>query len=160
MNRKEISARNRLGGEGRTAKKTANKTAKPSPRSGVSLPVGAHPGNTGGKKGRSGRLPSMIRDLAREGFADNLDTLIQMADGHVVRRVRVGDAETESVVNVEVSDRLRAIDLLGKYGLGTVREVSIEDVRERVHRTLDVVQERTSPDQCAAIIEAIRPIWR
>jgi len=35
--------------------KTATKTAKPSPRSGVALPLGAHPGNTGGKKGRSGR---------------------------------------------------------------------------------------------------------
>lgn len=37
--------------------KTATKTAKPSPRSGVRLPLGAHPGNTGGKKGRSGRKP-------------------------------------------------------------------------------------------------------
>jgi hypothetical protein len=37
--------------------KTANKTARPSPRSGVALPVGNHPGNTGGKKGRSGRKP-------------------------------------------------------------------------------------------------------
>jgi hypothetical protein len=53
-------------------KKTANKTAEqltsahsspdatqrlapPSPRSGVCLPLGAHAGNTGGKKGRSGR---------------------------------------------------------------------------------------------------------
>lgn len=35
--------------------KTATKFAKPSPRSGVALPLGAHPGNTGGKPGRSGR---------------------------------------------------------------------------------------------------------
>ena len=28
-----------------------------SPRSGAECPVGAHPGNTGGKKGRSGRKP-------------------------------------------------------------------------------------------------------
>lgn len=37
--------------------KTATKTAKPSPRNGNVLPLGAHPGNTGGKKGRSGRKP-------------------------------------------------------------------------------------------------------
>jgi predicted RNA-binding protein YlqC (UPF0109 family) len=43
------------------AEKTAIKTAKPSPRSGVSLPVGAHPGNTGGRKGRSGRPPNAFR---------------------------------------------------------------------------------------------------
>lgn len=46
--------------------KTATKTAKPSPRSGVALPVGAHPGNTGGKKGRSGRNPDVFKQfLAR-----------------------------------------------------------------------------------------------
>lgn len=36
-------------------KKTAKKTAKPSPRNGNVLPLGNHPGNTGGKPGRSGR---------------------------------------------------------------------------------------------------------
>lgn len=38
-----------------TAKKTAEKTAKPSGRNGNVLPVGAHAANSGGKKGRSGR---------------------------------------------------------------------------------------------------------
>ena len=28
-----------------------------SPKSGATIPTGAHPGNTGGKKGRSGRRP-------------------------------------------------------------------------------------------------------
>lgn len=48
------------------AAKTAIKTAPPSPRSGHRLPVGNHPGNTGGKKGRSGRKPeAFTRLLAR-----------------------------------------------------------------------------------------------
>jgi hypothetical protein len=38
-----------------TDRKTPTKTGRPSPRSGVALPLGAHPKNTGGKKGRSGR---------------------------------------------------------------------------------------------------------
>jgi len=46
-----------------TANKTAIKTAKPSGRSGVSLPVGAHPGNTGGKKGRSGKKPNSFKQF-------------------------------------------------------------------------------------------------
>ena len=37
--------------------KTATKFAKPSPRNGNRLPLGNQPGNTGGKKGRSGRKP-------------------------------------------------------------------------------------------------------
>jgi len=42
----------RTRGAGKTAKKS-----RPSPRSGVSLPLGNHPGNTGGKPKRSGRPP-------------------------------------------------------------------------------------------------------
>ena len=46
--------------------KTAMKTAKPSPRSGVALPLGNHPGNTGGKPGRSGRPPDEFKAMCRE----------------------------------------------------------------------------------------------
>ena len=46
--------------------KTATKYAKPSPRSGVSLPLGNHPGNTGGKKGRSGRKPDLFYQRAKQ----------------------------------------------------------------------------------------------
>lgn len=44
--------------------KTGKKTAT-SPRSGATIPTGAHPGNTGGKKGRSGRKPEAFRALCR-----------------------------------------------------------------------------------------------
>lgn len=45
--------------------KTAGKTAK-SPLNGAEIPLGAHIGNTGGKKGRSGRPPKAFKDfLAR-----------------------------------------------------------------------------------------------
>lgn len=45
--------------------KTATKTAK-SPRSGAEIPLGAHPGNTGGKKGRSGRKRDAFKEMCRE----------------------------------------------------------------------------------------------
>jgi hypothetical protein len=85
-----------------TAEKTAKKTAKPSPRSGVALPVGAHAANTGGKPGRSGRLPSVVREAMREAFADRIYLLEAFAD----------DA------SLSVSDRLRALEQLARYGLG------------------------------------------
>ena len=42
--------------------KTAAKTAT-SPLNGSRIPLGAHPGNTGGKKGRSGRRPDWLREF-------------------------------------------------------------------------------------------------
>lgn len=35
-----------------------------SPRSGAEIPTGAHPKNTGGKKGRSGRKPQAFKTFA------------------------------------------------------------------------------------------------
>jgi hypothetical protein len=62
-----MSARN---GNGKTAKKTAadtqTKFAPPSPRSGVRLPLGNHPGNTGGKPGRSGRKSQKLGLFLKE----------------------------------------------------------------------------------------------
>ncbi len=53
---------------------TGNKSGKQktmiSPRSGSQIPTGAHPGNTGGKKGRSGRKPNAFKELCREILDD------------------------------------------------------------------------------------------
>ena len=49
---------------------TAIKTAPPSPRSGYRLPLGNHPGNTGGKKGRSGPKADKFREALRHILAD------------------------------------------------------------------------------------------
>lgn len=65
--------------------KTATKFAKPSPRSGVALPLGNHPGNTGGKKGRSGRKPEHFYERARELANDPQVWDVQLA------RARSGD---------------------------------------------------------------------
>ena len=55
-----------------SAKKTAEKTArsKPSPLTGQTLPLGAHPKNTGGKKGRSGRKPFLWKEHCRDVLID------------------------------------------------------------------------------------------
>ncbi len=93
--------------------KTANKTAsseqrsRPSPRSGQTLPLGNHPGNTGGKRGRSGRPPSPIRIRCQGSFAERVPVLEEIIDDPKSR----------------AADRIRAMDLLGKYGLGALKEV-------------------------------------
>jgi len=50
--------------------KTALKTAPAPPQGGARLPLGAHPGNTGGKKGRSGRPPKAYKLFARALYDD------------------------------------------------------------------------------------------
>jgi hypothetical protein len=130
-----------------------------SPRSGAEVPTGAHPGNTGGKRGRSGRVPSIVRELALESFADRVHLLAEIADGIAFRRVKVGAHETETFTSTEVSDRLRALEMLAKYGLGTIKGASVDDVRDRVRATLDVIQDRTPPELFASIVGELRPIW-
>lgn len=48
-----------------SAAKTARKYAT-SPVNGAQIPLGNHPGNTGGKPGRSGRKPDAFRELCRQ----------------------------------------------------------------------------------------------
>lgn len=55
-----------MGDQAADETKTATKTGTPSPINGVALPVGAHPGNTGGKKGRSGRPPMAFKKFLAE----------------------------------------------------------------------------------------------
>lgn len=63
----------------------------------------------GGTRGnRGGRPPSAIRARCRDAFDKRIATAMRIADDPKATR----------------SDRLKAIDLLGKYGLATQVEVS------------------------------------
>ena len=57
-------------------------------------------GGTPGHKGGTGRPPSKIREAARLAFSERIEVLTAIAD----------DEEAKAV------DRIRAIDLLGKFG--------------------------------------------
>ncbi len=118
-----------------------------------------NPGNSGGKPGRSGRPTSLIRRKCALAFANRVKALAEIADGKTVQRQRLDGVETQTEISAEVSDRLKAIDLLGKYGLGTVKEVSSEQVKERVQATLLVLRQHVSAETFAAICAELRPIW-
>ncbi len=97
----------------------------------------------GTNRGGPGRPSSVIREACREAFADRVDLLAQIADNGAVG----------------VSDRIWAIETLGKYGLGTIQGVSADDVRERLRQTLAVIRGMVPPDQAERIVNALRPIW-
>lgn len=96
--------------------KTATKTAPAPKHGGFRLPLGNHPGNTGGKKGRSGRPPvkkfaeflAELRDDP-EGLRKTLEVVAQSPEsrnlGHVLKLVRDYDPdapERKLAVSVEV----------------------------------------------------------
>jgi hypothetical protein len=91
-------------------KKTGTKTGQPG-----TFATGPDPRRGVGKPGRSGRPKSEVRDACRAGFDEAIPVLLAIARG-----------ELPEVSN---TDRIRAADVLGKYGgmIFTETEAKIED---------------------------------
>lgn len=143
----------------KAAAKSAAPRKVPQPHGGALL-SGGMPGNRGG----TGRPPSELRARLRGSFEDRIKTLEAFADGAMPLREKCEKCGHEPIptlaaMPVESSDRLRAIDMMAKYGLGTLKEVSVENVRERVKATLSVIQSHTAPEQYATIVQALKPVW-
>jgi hypothetical protein len=152
----------------------------PQPRGGALL-SGGKPGNKGG----TGRPTNEIREMLRGFVSDHAVIIADIARGEPVHRthVRITDlvehvhcqkcgvpqlrpndidaALTEIAVVVSASprDRIAALEYASRYGVGTIKEVSIDSVRERMGRTLDLIRERVAPEQYASIVQAIGPVW-
>lgn len=124
----------------RRAKKSAVKSAVkliPQPHGGA-LAAGGIPGNPGG-----GRPRSEVRAAALEGAAEAIPKLRAM--------IETGDARPEVIV--------QAADKLLKYGLGTVHEISVDEVKGRLQRTVDLIRAELSPEDAARVLAGMRPIW-
>lgn len=78
------------------------------------------PGGTRGNRGGSGRPPSVIREKCRGAFWKQVKLLEQIAEGEALAIVKDATGrETDMRVSAPIAERLKAVDLLGKYGLGT-----------------------------------------
>lgn len=166
--------------------KTGTKTRMMvSPVNGAQTPVGSKPGY-GGKPGRSGRKRDEFRQKLTEIVGKRTGFVADVVDGKVMQRaefpllmvarhVRCAENEDHEIVplnpetaglvtivgevSASVKDRISALDFGAKYGVGTLKEVSVEDVRGRVRQTLDVIRGALPADQADAIIASIRPLW-
>lgn len=165
-------------------KKSPSKTsvARRPGKHGGSLQTG-NPGNKGG----SGRPPSVIRDQLRGSYDERMTFLDRVIDGEVMQKAKVPlvavlphvlcpncgeggqeprdgllalmDVTFEATVSASVKDRIAALEHQAKYGLGALKEISVENVRERVAGTLAVIRSHCTADQSTAIIAALRPVW-
>lgn len=110
----------------------------------VPMRVQRHGGalNSGGRNPGSGRPPSVVRKRCRGSFLERVVILEMIAD-------------TDDVL---VRDRIRAIDVLGKYGLMTGR-ADVEEVRTMLSQTIAKIEELCDPRTSELLLKAIEPIW-
>lgn len=124
------------------ARKTAKKTAialVPRPDGRGALLAGGVPGNAGGP----GRPRSAVRALALEGADVAVPKLVAILENPKSRPAAV----------------VAAAAALLKYGLGTVREVSVDEVKDRLRLTVAVIRGELAPADAERVLAAIRPIW-
>jgi len=103
------------------AEKTGKKTGTVrSPINGAEMPSGAHAGNSGGKKGRSGRRPSEVTKLAQQ-LAEKHDLLGRLA------RIAVGEEQVPYGMNEDgelvcgaprAADQIAAARVVLSYAYG------------------------------------------
>lgn len=158
------------------ATKSAGKSAAsvpakiPQPHGGALL-SGGMPGNAGG-----GRPPDEIRARLRAiGFEKGLPFLDGLMDGKVLIQLacsRCGntDTTTDTVLMEKVRDeirasvdqRLKAMEQLFKYGLGTKDEMSVvsPDVQARVAQTVQVVSDTLPPEYAEPLLAKLSEVWR
>ncbi len=105
---------------------TGSKDVKLVPqRHGGALLTGGKPGNKGG-----GRTPSELRALMRKPLAKLLKVVKRIAEAEDTQTVTCPKCEEkfEATSWVKASDKLKAVDLLARYGIGTCKEVEHQGV--------------------------------
>lgn len=143
-----------------------------------------NPGNRGG-----GRPRSEIRDrLAQHFDTESVDFLASVVRGDVVQKARwplaacaphlkcsnCGEkgqlttddpemmlfAEIEVITSAPVKERIAAAKVQGELGLGQVKEMSADDVRERLKQTLELARARMAPEAFLGFLREAKPLWR
>lgn len=101
------------------------------------VPATTIPGKNGGSlrrggtnKGGPGRTPSVIKELLRRDFKSTAPLLKQFAKDTLTRKDADGKRVHDPVTH---KDRLRALDIMARYGLD--QNVAVADVRECLKST-------------------------
>jgi hypothetical protein len=141
-----------------------------SPRSGAVVRTGAHPANTGGKKGRSGRKPDAFKEqLAGIRDREGVALLRKLLKGEITyalkgRCTECGkESKGDELLRVTPSPdvRARALDMTMRYtvGLERVVRVELEGFRD-VARAFDLIKTRIrstlAPELAEALIDDIQ----
>lgn len=127
-------------------RKTRKKTAEPkivhSPINGAAI-VAGNPGNSGGKKGRSGRRPDVVKQRAQE-LLDELELLEEAGDLAKGQVIIAEDPNTGEPIFLPCSagDRLAAIKFITERAAGKPPQPIVGDEDEPPIRVEDVARAR------------------
>ncbi|HEX5409194.1 MAG TPA: hypothetical protein VFW89_05435 [Gemmatimonadaceae bacterium] len=119
--------------------------ARTGPAARIAQPHGGAllPGGLLGHRGGTGRPRSVARAAALEGAEAAIPILRALLEQPKGRH----------------ATKIAAAVALLRYGLGTVRELSVDEVREQLRRTIDVIRQELPADQAESLLALIRPIW-
>jgi hypothetical protein len=62
--------------------------------------------------------------------------------------------------SASIRDQLSSLDMMAKYGLGTTKELTVENVRERLKVTLEILRNELTEDQIKSIMPQLKGVWR
>lgn len=127
----------------------------------------------GTNAGGPGRPSSAIRERLRGSFDERIQVLEEIADGKAFIPILERCPECgyqpggENAAPLEavkaapqVSDRLRSIDIMGKYSLDDRKEIKEEIVREKLRQTIAEIQAVLPPEQAETLIDRIEVFWQ
>lgn len=153
----------------------------------VPQPHGGALRHGGTNRGGPGAPPSAIRAGLRGSYEQRRAFLERVVDGEVMNRIEVPaaivlrharcpacgiqgmqlkDPDKDALltftvdVSASVKDRIGALEQMAKYGMGTLKEVSVENVRERMEATLQTIRSLLPTQQAEMITRAIEGHWK
>jgi hypothetical protein len=142
-----------------------------SPIDGATMPSGAHRGNTGGKKGHSGRRPDAFKQqLEQIRDEKGLDVLRDILGGEITYTLNgvcehcgeqsTGPAAFEGVMKLVPSPetRLRASAMTMQYTIGLTKTIRLEGI-PGLAQSFDLIRSRIrftlAPELAESLIDSI-----
>lgn len=130
------------------------------------------PGTAAAARGNGGAPSNVLRERLRGSFRERVPIVEQIADRIGWKRLRhrcehcgrepSDAADTEEIIleAPTITETLRALELMARYGLGTIRGMSEDDVRTRLASTIDAIEQELEAAVAQRVLRRIAESWR
>jgi hypothetical protein len=151
----------------RTRAKTTREKPKPGTGALVAQPHGGRiwRGAPANPVAGPGRPSSEIKKVLRAALEERIPLVLEIVDARVPLREKCPKCKHEPTpTELEAKppthdDRLRGFEFLAKHGLENENGIPSAEIRRRLTRTIEVIQEILAPKDAHLLIAALRPVW-